>query len=127
MNNKRPFDIFADNDSDNVGSPTFEKMLKYQKLHLEMIKNYSKEIEFINKLLRDNREERNKFVQCDLPNIRKKLIEEHIDESIRNEWLIRLEKAIMHSFDESDKLAAAFAVQKEHEFNEALKEKLEKL
>lgn len=121
------FDIFDDDKLMRGKDPAFETLRKYQKHHMEMLRQYGNEIDFLDKKLRDCREERKKFFTEDLPNISRTLSEEHIDEAIREEWLARLEIAMEHSFKESDKLIAAFAVQKADEFREALEEKLKGL
>ena len=127
MVKKDPCDIFDDDCSRKVKNPTLEELRRYQKHHMEMLKNYEDQIAFLDKMLRDCREERKKFFTGDLPKISKKLTEEHVDLAIQQEWLTRLEKAMEHSFKESDKLAAAFAVQKADEFREAMEEKLKGL
>ena len=127
MTTKGVFDIFDDDSSKKVKNPTLDAMLKYQKYHMEMLKSYEEQIAFIDKLLRDCREEQKKFFMEDIPAIRKKLTEEHIDKPVQDEWLARLEKSMAHSFEESNKLLSAFAVQHEDEFREALEEKLKGL
>lgn len=127
MATKGVFDIFDDDSPKNVKNPTFDVMLKYQKRHLEMLKDNAEQIAFIDKLLRNCREEEKKFFMEDIPAIRKKLTEEHIDKPVQDEWIARLEKSMAHSFEESHKLLSAFAVQKEDEFREALEEKLKGL
>lgn len=127
MVKKDPCDIFDDDSSRKVKNPTLEELRRYQKHHMEMLKNYEDQIAFLDKMLRDCREERKRFFAEDLPKISKKMIEEHVDDAIRKEWLTRLEKAMEHSFEESDRLAVAFAVQKADEFREAMEEKLKGL
>ena len=128
MATKGMFDIFDDDESSKESkNPTFDAMLKYQKHHCEMLKIYAEEIAFIDKLLRDCREEQKKFFMADVPAIRKKLTEEHIDKPVQDEWIARLEKSMAHSFEESNKLLSAFAVQHEEEFREAMEEKLKGL
>lgn len=119
--------IFDDGIQNKAQNPTFEVMLKYQKKHCEMLKDYGEQIAFLEKLFHDCREEQKNFFMEDIPKIREKLTAENIDKSVQIEWIARLEKSMANSFEESNKLLSAFAVQKEHEFNEALKEKLEKL
>lgn len=121
------FDIFDDDSPRKVKNPTLEELQKYQKHHMDLLKNHREQIAFLDKMLRDCREERKKFFAEDLPRISKKLTEEHVDDAIRKEWLVRLEKAMEHSFRESDKLVAAFAVQKADEFREEMEEKLKGL
>lgn len=121
------FDIFDDDSPRKVKDPTLEELRKYQKHHMEMLKNYGEQVAFLDKMLRDCREERKKFFAEDLPKISKKLTDEHVDDAIRREWLTRLEKAMEHSFKESDRLVSAFAVQKADEFREAMEEKLKGL
>ena len=119
------FDIFDDDNSRKIKNPTLEELRKYQKHHMELLKNYGEQIAFLDKMLRECREERKNFFAEDLPKISKKLTDEHVDDAVRKEWLTRLE--MEHSFKESDRLVAAFAVQKADEFREAMEEKLKGL
>ena len=121
------YHFFDDDSPRKVKNPTLEELRKYQKHHMELLKNYGEQVAFMDKMLRDCREERKKFFAEDLPKISKKLTDEHVDDAIRKEWLTRLEKAMEHSFKESDRLVSAFAVQKADEFREAMEEKLKGL
>ena len=121
------FDIFDDDKTNKNSNPTFEILLKYQKHHMKLLEDYEDQISYIDMLLRNIRMEREKFFLEDISNIRNKLIEEHIDETVINEWLTKLERAMTKSFDESDKLASAFAVKKATQFKEILEEKMKGL
>ena len=127
MNKKGLYGFLEEDDSIKIKNPTLDDLIKYQKHHMKMIETYAEQIAFINKLLSECREERKKFFMVDVPAIRQKLTEELIDKSVQDEWLVRLEKAMAHSFDESEKLASAFAVQKADEFREAMEDRLKGL
>ena len=127
MSSEHVYDFLDDDGSKKVKNPTLDDLRKYQKHHMDMLEAHMEQIAFIDKLLRICREERTKFFMEDLAVIRKKLTEEHIDKAVQDEWLVRLEKAMSHSFEESEKLASAFAVQKADEFRETMEEKLKGL
>ena len=114
------FDIF--NDNNKTATPnSLDSLMKYQKHHMELLKNYKDQIAFLEKLLYDCRNERKNFFIKELPAISKKMDEDHIDKSIKTEWLVQLERDMRRSFDESDKLISAFAVQKAEEFRDQWK------
>ncbi len=129
MSDENVFDIFDDDDDDikTVQNNSLDSLRKYQKHHMELLKKHKDEIAFLEKLLSDCRNERKEFFIKELPAISNKLDEYHIDKSIKDEWLKQLERDMRRSFDESDKLISAFAVQKAEEFRESMEEKLKEL
>ena len=128
MESKKVFNIFSDDDDKKtVKVNSLDSLMKYQRHHMELLKNYKEQIAFLEKLLSDCRNERKNFFIKELPAISKKMDEDHIDKSIKTEWLVQLERDMRRSFDESDKLISAFAVQKAEEFRESMEEKLKEL
>ena len=128
MTSKSVFDIFKDDDHKKTAKlNSLDSLMKYQKHHMELLKKYENQIVFLEKLLSDCRNERKEFFTKELPAISKKLDEDHIDEPIKKEWLNQLARDMKRSFDESDKLISAFAVQKAEEFRASMEEKLKEL
>ena len=125
---ERRFTIFDDDDEEkackNSKDITVEMLNKQQKHYMKLLRDYSQEIEFIDQLMRDCRAERRKFFGEELPEISRRLSAEHIDERAKAEWLNRLSAAMQASFDASDRLTAAFGIDKAEEFRAKLESKM---
>ena len=128
MTKRGVLDIFGnDDDARRPKDPTLEMLCEYEKHFMALLRSHQKEIEFLDNKLRSYREEQKKFFSEDLPAIRRKMTEDHIDEHIQKEWMLALERSMQRSFDESHKLLSSFAVKKLEEFRFAMENKLKRL
>lgn len=105
-------------------NPALQTLFDYEQHYMELVKRYRSEIEFINQLHDEHTQEVKNFYQNDLPAIQKKLSDEPIEESVRNEWLKNLENHISKSFDMSEHFIWTLTTKKIDEFNKAIREKI---
>ena len=106
---------------------SIQVLYDYEKHYLELIKEHSEEIEFIEDLLHRFREEQKTFFQECLPDISRKLDEESIDTDMKREWLKRLESNMDRSFSLSEMLITEYTTKKLSEFKLAVNEKLQEM
>ena len=90
-----------------------------------MLRKYSNEIEFIQKMLSNFREEQAKFYHQVLPDIEDKLKgDEAINDEMRRIWIDRLVANMDRSFNLSESLINDYAVKNLDEFKTAVNEKM---
>jgi hypothetical protein len=105
--------------------PTIQVLYEYEKHYLEMLRKYSNEIEFIQKMLSNFREEQAKFYHQVLPDIEDKLKgDEAINDEMRRIWIDRLVANMDRSFNLSESLINDYAVKNLDEFKTAVNEKM---
>lgn len=105
--------------------PTIQVIYEYEKHYLEMLRKYSNEIEFIQKMLSNFREEQAKFYHQVLPDIEDKLKgDEAINDEMRRIWIDRLVANMDRSFNLSESLINDYAVKNLDEFKTAVNEKM---
>lgn len=105
--------------------PTIQVLYEYEKHYLEMLRKYSNEIEFIQKMLSNFREEQAKFYHQILPDIEDKLKgDEAINDEMRRIWIDRLVANMDRSFNLSESLINDYAVKNLDEFKTAVNEKM---
>lgn len=118
------FDEFKDT-SPKKKDPTIQILYEYEKHYLEMIRKYRDEIEFIQNLLKEYREEYTEFYENTLPEIKNKMIEDVcIDDEMKKVWLSRLTTNMERSFGLSESLINDYATKSLDEFKKAVNEKL---
>lgn len=117
------FDVFNDI-SPIKQEPTLQVLYDYEKHYMELIKQHKDEIEFIEKILKDYRQENIDFFNNQLSKISQKLDAEHIDKDMKNAWLKRLEENMNRSFAISEKLITDYTTKKLDEFKNKINEKL---
>lgn len=104
--------------------PTIQILYDYEKHYMEMIRKYKNEIEFIENMLKEFREEQKTFYEL-LPGISEKLRRDvSVDEEMKEEWVRRLSDNIERSFSLSETLINDYATKSLDEFKQAVNEKL---
>ena len=123
-NTSNCFGVF-DDISPERKEPIIQALYDYEKHYLEMLNKYSSEIEFIQDMLHDFREEQTRFYEESLPNIAEKLEnDEGIDDEMKRIWLNRLSSNMERSFNLSESLINDYAIKNLEEFKMAVNEKM---
>lgn len=108
--------------------PAIQVLYEYEKHYLDLLRKYSSEIQFIENMLKEFREEQTKFYEKTLPQITKKLNEDSgIDNEIKKVWIKRLSENVDRSFNMSETLINDYTTKKIDEFKTAVNEKLKSL
>ncbi len=118
------FNVF-DDISPKKKDPTIQVLYEYEKHYLELVKKYRNEIEFINNLQNEYRQEQIDFYRDILPSIVNKLGEDDgIDDDMKKIWSKRVEGNINNSFRLTETVLNDFTVKKIDEFKKAVNNKL---
>lgn len=104
--------------------PSVQVLYEYEQHYMDLIRQYKPEINFIEKLLKNYREEQINFFEKQMPAIYQKLTIECIDSDMKKLWLKRLEENMSRSFAISEQLITNYTTKKISEFKEAVNEKL---
>ena len=122
------FDEISSKSSYRKKDYAMQSLYEYEKHYLNLIKNHSKEIAFIESMLKDFRDEQEEFYKKALPEIAQKLAEDNaIDPEMRRACLDRLTKNMERSFSLSENLIKGFLTKKLEEFHNELLKKIESL
>ncbi len=122
------FDEISSNSSYRKKDYAMQSLYEYEAHYLNLIKNHSKEIAFIESMLKDFRDEQEEFYKKALPEIAQKLAEDNaIDPEMRRACLDRLTKNMDRSFSLSENLIKEFLTKKLEEFHNELSKKIESL
>lgn len=124
MEKKTVFDVFKDDVPKDRQHITIQTLYEYEKHYMKLVAEYKEEISFIEKMLSDYRQEQVQFFKEDLPAIKQKLENEHVDEAMESVWLKRLADNMERSFNISEKLITNYSTKKIDEFKDAVNEKL---
>ncbi|WP_303692006.1 hypothetical protein [Megamonas hypermegale] len=120
---KSIFDVFEDV-SPQKQDTNIQTLYDYEKHYMELVKRYKDEINFIENLLKNYRDEQINFFEKQMPAIYQKLTVERIDSDMKKLWLKRLEENMSRSFSISEQLITNYTTKKISEFKEAVNEKL---
>lgn len=105
--------------------PSIHVIFEYEKHYMELVREYSNEIKFIEKMLSEFRIEQTKFYEDTLPKISRSLTEDvSVDDEMKKLWLSRLSTNMERSFLISEKLITDYATKSIDEFKKAVEEKL---
>lgn len=106
--------------------PGIQEMLACEKHHMELLRKYRDEINFLDEKMRRLREEQTEFRLKTVPSVRRQLEEdEGIDAQTAGAWLQRYVESMEHSFAMSETLLEDFSVMKSEEFRAAMRERTE--
>lgn len=122
----KAFDKFGTTNP-NSKDPSLNLLFEYEKHYLALLKNHIPEIDFIDRKLKEFRQEQQDFFSSTLPNISKKLDAEAIDPNMKSLFLQRLANNMDRSFALSESLLYDYSIKKLDEFKKLTEEKLKSL
>lgn len=101
-----------------------ETIMAYEESYMKLLKRYKDEIDHIEMLMKELREERTDFYLNKLPAIRKEL--ENDDVSIENQskWIEEVQANVERSFKISEQLIDHYVTKNLDEFKQALQQNL---
>lgn len=106
---------------------TAEKIMEYEKHYHDIVKNYLPEIEAINKLLQNLRDEENAFWDK-FPEIEKAMKNDDVlSKEIKQEWLKEYRNSMTESFAMSKKLIEHYIISNVEEFKRKLENAMNKV
>lgn len=108
--------------------PSIHVLFEYEKHYMELVREYSSEIKFIEDLLIEFRAEQTKFYEETLPKISRSMTEDKsVDDKMKKIWLDRLSTNLDRSFFISEKLINHYVTKSVDEFKKAVDEKLKSI
>ena len=96
--------------------------MAYEKCYMELLKRYKNEIQEIENMMRDLREERTQFYKEQLPAIQKEMEMDEVSPEIRSQWLAELQTNVERSFKISETLIDHYVTKNLEEFKTALQQ-----
>lgn len=104
--------------------PTLQQLYDYERHYMELVKNFQPQIEFVDKLHRDYRQEHTKFYSEDLPAVAEKLQALPVSEDVRKEWLEALQAHMQKSFETGKNFIDLLTTKTIEDFNAQIKAKV---
>lgn len=101
-----------------------EALMAYEKSYMELLRRYKDEIQEIEKMMYDLREERTNFYTKQLPEIKRELEMDEVLPEIRSQWLDELQKNVEKSFKISEELIEHYTTKNLAEFKSALQQEI---
>ena len=105
-------------------NPTLQQLYDYEQHYMELVKKFQPQIEFINKLHRDHRQECIKFYQEDLLTIKDKLQALPVADNVRREWIEALQTHMQKSFETGKNFIDALTTKTVEEFKAQIEAKV---
>ena len=108
--------------------PKLESLIAYENHFAELLRAYAPEIEKMEQMLRDLREEQRKFYLEDLVSIQETLRNDEIlSERAKEQWIHELRANMEKSFQISEELISHFITNNKAEFRKKMEEALKKV
>lgn len=108
--------------------PKLESLFAYENHFAELLRAYAPEIEKMEQMLRDLREEQRKFYLEDLVSIQETLrSDEILSERAKEQWILELRANMEKSFQISEELISHFITNNKAEFRKKMEEALKKV
>lgn len=108
--------------------PKLESLFAYENHFAELLRAYAPEIEKMEQMLRDLREEKRKFYLEDLVSIQETLrSDEILSERAKEQWILELRANMEKSFQISEELISHFITNNKAEFRKKMEESLKKV
>lgn len=108
--------------------PKLESLIAYENHFAELLRAYAPEIEKMEQMLRDLREEQRKFYLEDLVSIQETLRNDEIlSERAKEQWILELRANMEKSFQISEELISHFITNNKAEFRKKMEEALKKV
>lgn len=130
MSNKEKGNCFREFDDVNPRKkdPSIHVLFEYEKHYMELVREYSSEIKFIEDMLKAFRAEQTQFYEKTLPQISRSMTEDQsVDDEMKKVWLNRLSTNLDRSYLISEKLINDYATKSIDEFKKAVDEKLKSI
>lgn len=104
--------------------PTLQQLYEYNRHYMELVKKFQSQIDFVDKLHRDWRQEHTKFYSEDLPAVAEKLQKLPVSEDVRKEWLEALQAHMQKSFETGKNFIDLLTTKTIEDFNAQIKAKV---
>lgn len=101
---------------------TLKELFESQNQYAKLLRQYMPEIEYVQKCLKDLREEEKAFYEKELPEILAQLKNEDVSEASRKEWAEKLRDSMAKSFHMSKSLLDDLVIKQMDEFKQAAEE-----
>lgn len=101
---------------------SFEAVSAYEEHYMKLLKKYAPEIQEIEQMMQNLREERKRFYLEELPQIQRTMTADDVlSEENKAEWLKQLQENMEHSFQISESLIQHYITKNLEEFERELK------
>lgn len=101
-----------------------ETLIAYEKSYMELLRRYKNEIQEIESMMKELRQERTRFYTEQLPEIQKEMEMDEVMPEIRAQWLIELRANVEKSFKISEELIEHYVTKNLDEFKSALQQEI---
>lgn len=101
-----------------------ETILAYEESYMKLLKRYKDEIDHIEMMMKELREERTDFYLNKLPAIRQELENDDVSIENRSKWIEEVQANVERSFKISEQLIDHYVTKNLDEFKQALQQNL---
>ena len=104
-----------------------EIIMQYTEILCKLVRDYQSEIAYMDELLKNIRNERNKFYSQQIPQIEESLKQDSVTEENRKKWIEELRENMEKSFVISETLIKDFVTDNLNEYQSELKSAIERI
>lgn len=105
-----------------------EALMAYEEHFMKLVRNYKPEIEDIENMMEQIRQERYTFYKTKLPEIERYITNDNVlSEEAKQEWITELRSNIEKSFTISESLISHYVTSNIEEFKAKMKEEMDKV
>jgi len=104
-----------------------EIIMQYTEILCKLARDYQSEIAYMDELLKNIRNERNKFYSQQIPQIEESLKQDSVTEENRKKWIEELRENMEKSFVISETLIKDFVTDNLNEYQSELKSAIERI
>ena len=116
------FEVFND-DSPKDGQTSAKLLYDYEKHYMQLLTTHKNDIEFIATLLKNLRSEQNESTEK-IIELNQKLLEQGVDEDVKNTWLKHLANNLNRSFQLSYELISHYIIMDDETFKAELQKRI---
>ncbi len=110
--------------SSNGQNSKAETLISYEETYMKLLKRYKDDIDAIENMMRELREERRIFYSEHFPAIRRELENDDVSPEIRSQWLAEIQADMEKSFHISECLIEHYVTKNLDEFKHELEQSL---
>ena len=107
-----------------VKSNTCDTLLAYEEAYMKLLKRYKDDIDTIESMMKELREERTRFYTEKFPAIRRELENDDVSPEIRSRWIAEVQANVEKSFHISEMLIEHYITKNLDDFKRELEQSL---
>lgn len=107
--------------------PNADTLAAYERAHLRLLKDYKEEIQLIEHMMEQLRQERKDFYLEELPKIKAAMTEHNVSEAYQEEWFLEIQRNMELSFHISELLIQHYVTDNLEEFQRKLRDAINRV